>query len=134
MVCDRQLRRQRVFIAYGGNSLIRRLRDAFGGECDFEVCGEATHGAEAVGEAIELHPDLVILELGSSPQEEFEAVKALKRAKPHLPIFLVTERHAMQDEKEALSSGIAAVFEKDCDCKLIIMNARVACGLTSSNL
>lgn len=128
------MRRPRVLIACNDNSLKRRLRDAFGGEGDFEVCGEAIHGAEAVGEAIELHPDLVILELGSSPQERFKAAEALKRARPHLSIFLVTERHGMQDEKEALSSGIDAVFEKDFDYKAIIMNARAACGLTSSNL
>lgn len=128
------MRTLRVYIACSDDSLTRRFRDAFGRERDLEVCGETIHGTEALLEAIEFHPDLVILELGSSPQEEFEAVKALKRARPHLPIFLVTERHAMQDEKEAFSSGIDAVFEKDCDCKLIIMNARVACGLTSSNL
>jgi DNA-binding response OmpR family regulator len=128
------LRSPRVFIACSDNSLMRRLHDAFGREGNFEVCGDAIHRAKAVDEAIELHPDLVILELGSSPQEGFRAAKVLKRARPDLPIFLITERHDMEHEKEALSSGIDAVFEKDFDFKSLIMNARAVCGLTSSNL
>lgn len=123
-----------MVIACSDDSLISRLQDAFGRDGNFEVCGEAIHGPEALGGAIELHPDLVILELGSCPQQGFEAAKALKRARPDLPIFLVTERHGMEDEKGALSSGIDAVFEKDFDSESIVMNARAACGLTSPNL
>lgn len=128
------MRKPRVFIACSDISLIRRLHDAFRSEDHFEVCGEAIYGAEPFGEAIRLHPDLVILELGSSPQEGFNAAKALKKARPDLAIFLITDRHGVHEEKEALASGVDAVFEKDFDYKSMIMNARAACGLTSSNL
>jgi DNA-binding NarL/FixJ family response regulator len=126
------LRRPRVFIACRDISLIRRLHDAFGREDRFEVCGEAIYGAEPFGEAIRLHPDLVILELESSPREGFQAAKALKEARPDLPIFLITNQYGVQEEKEALSSGIEAVFEMDFDCKSIMMNAYAVCGLMSS--
>jgi YesN/AraC family two-component response regulator len=46
------------------NALIRRgLCKLFSREADFEVCGEAENGKEAIAEAQELHPDLILLDL-----------------------------------------------------------------------
>ena len=47
-----------------------------------------------------------------------------------MPIFLITEKCDAREEKEALSHGIDAVFEKDSELKSIVMNARAACGFT----
>jgi chemotaxis response regulator CheB len=46
------------------NAYIRQaLCDLFKREADFEVCGEAVNGKEAIAKARELHPDLIVLDL-----------------------------------------------------------------------
>ena len=46
------------------NAYIRQaLCELFKRESDFEVCGEAKNGKEAIARARELHPDLIMLDL-----------------------------------------------------------------------
>jgi len=46
------------------NFYIRReVGKLFKRESDFEVCGEAENGKEAIAKALELHPDLIVLDL-----------------------------------------------------------------------
>ena len=46
------------------NAYIRQaLCEVFTCEADFEVCGEAENGKEAIAKARELHPDLIVLDL-----------------------------------------------------------------------
>jgi PleD family two-component response regulator len=46
------------------NDLLRRVPcEAFARESDFEVCGEAEDGQDAIDKAERLHPDLIILDL-----------------------------------------------------------------------
>lgn len=126
--------RPRVLIICTDSDLMRTLHDAFSRKGDFEVCGNAFNGAKSIADTLEIHPDLVILELGSFPQAGLEAVKAIKKSNTELPIFLITNRHSMEEEKEAFSHGINVVFERDFEFNSILMNARAICGLTSSNL
>jgi DNA-binding NarL/FixJ family response regulator len=124
----------RVFIACSDAFLFESLCKAFEGERDFEVCGDARDGVEAITRSIKLNPNLVILEMELPLRDGFEVAESLKQTMPEVPIFLVTERHNAQEEKEALSHGIAAVFEKDLDCKSIMMNARATCGFTERDV
>ena len=43
------------------NAYIRQaLCQVFKREADFEICGEAENGKEAIAKALELHPDLIV--------------------------------------------------------------------------
>ena len=45
------------------NAFIRHaLSEIFNRESDFQVCGEAENGKEAIEKAWELHPDLIVLD------------------------------------------------------------------------
>jgi len=73
------------------------LRDAahrFQSQNDFAICGEAQNGVGLIKAAMELLPDLVILEMALPPLDGFEAAEALKLIMPALPVFLMTERIA----------------------------------------
>ena len=46
------------------NAYVRQaLCGQFERESEFEVCGEAENGKEAIAKARELHPDLIVLDL-----------------------------------------------------------------------
>lgn len=118
----------RVLLTCGDVNLCEGLRSSFEAQ-GFVVCGEATNGIKAIKKAMELLPDLVILEKELSSVDGFEVAEALRLILPDVPLFLVAEQHDVEAEKEALSHGIDAVFEKDYDFTSLVMNARAACGL-----
>ena len=118
----------RVFLGCN-DSFCETLRIAFQSQNDFAICGEAQNGVELIKAAMELLPDLVILEMALPPLDGFEAAEALKLIMPALPVFLMTERYCLRIEKHALSIGVDGVFEKTHDLKALVLNARAVCGL-----
>jgi DNA-binding NarL/FixJ family response regulator len=118
----------RVFLTCGDAVLCETLRSSFQAQ-GFVVCGEARNGVKGIKKVMELVPDLVILEKGLFPLDGFEVAEALKLILPEVPLFLVAEHHDLETEKEALSHGIDAVFEKDHDFTSLVRNARAVCGL-----
>ena len=120
----------RVFLASGDQTFCEFLRDFFSSEKQFFVCGEARDAIDAVKMAIELVPDLIVLEEETPPMDIFYTARVIKTALPATPVFLVMDLSDAEAEKKALSNGIAAVFEKNPnDLSLLLKNARAVCGL-----
>ena len=68
------------------NAYIRlALCGLFKRESDFEVCGEAENGKEAIAEALELRPDLIVLDLSMPVMNGLDAARELKRLMPTVP-------------------------------------------------
>ena len=71
------------------NALIRQgLCELFSREADFEVCGEAENGREAIEEAQELQPDLILLDLSMPVMNGLDAARALTRLMPEVPVIM----------------------------------------------
>lgn len=119
----------RVFLASQDPRLSESLRNAFEAEGNFEVCGSATNRLEAVSKALEVSPDLVILDWDLPPKDGFETAEEIKAAVPKVSVFMVAEHPAMETEKEAFAHGIDAMFEKDHDYNSMVANARATCDL-----
>ena len=80
---------------------IRRLLD---GESDIEVVGEASNAVEAVAQARELQPDVVLFDIGMPGQSSFEAVRHIRTAMPNTKIIFLT----MYNDEEYLIQGLEA--------------------------
>ena len=106
------------------------LRESILFEGDCEVCVETIEAVETTKKTIDLLPDLVMLEMEMSLINNPQISEALKLGMTELPVFLITDHYSMEAEKEALSWGMDAVFEKDHDFSSLVMNARAVCGLT----
>jgi chemotaxis response regulator CheB len=71
------------------NAFIREaLRRVFDLEADFEVCGEAANGREAIERAQALRPDLIVLDLSMPVMNGFDAARVLKRLLPTVPLIM----------------------------------------------
>jgi YesN/AraC family two-component response regulator len=71
------------------NALIRQgLCELFSREADFEVCGEAENGRQAIEEAQDLHPDLILLDLSMPVMNGLDAARALTRLMPEVPVIM----------------------------------------------
>jgi DNA-binding NarL/FixJ family response regulator len=93
--------------------LIRRLiRTYLEDHLDFEVCGEASHGEEAVKKASELKPDLIVLDFSMPRMSGLEVAQALQPVLPTTPKILFTAHKDTVPEHLARSVGINAVVSK----------------------
>src|SRR5437588_10504949 len=64
------------------------IRGAVESLTKFSVCGEATNGMEAVQKALELQPDLVVMDLAMPLMNGVEAAMVLRNTMPKVPIVL----------------------------------------------
>src|SRR3989442_3952366 len=88
------------------NALIRQaLCELFKREADFEVCGEAENGREAIEKAQQLHPDLIVMDLSMPVMNGIDAARVLQDLMSRLPLLLFSEYSDVFSEKETRSAG-----------------------------
>jgi DNA-binding NarL/FixJ family response regulator len=107
------------------NTLIRQaLCEMFTREADFEVCGEAENGQEAIEKAQQLHPDLVVMDLSMPVMNGIEAASILKGLMPTVPLIIFSEYSDVFSEKEARSAGVSALVSKSEHVSVLVGKAR----------
>jgi len=79
---------------------------------EWELCGEAENGREAVEQAKRLHPDLILLDFSMPIMNGFQAARELHNLMPETPILMFTIFKTTQMEDEASAIGISAVHSK----------------------
>src|SRR5215469_14875906 len=77
-----------------------------------EVCGGAANGKEAVDNAIQLRPDLIILDLTMPVMGGFEAVRELRKVLPDIPILFYSMHESDQLIKEIRRVGVQGFVSK----------------------
>ena len=100
------------------------LRELFKRESDFEVCGEAENGKEAIAKAQGLHPDLIVLDLSMPVMNGFDAARALKRLMPTVPLIMYSAFGDKVAESQARLIGISEVVSKSEHASVLIHKAR----------
>ena len=73
---------------------------------------ETRDGAEAVSRALEIHPDVVILDLAMPVKDGLTASREISQALPNAPILLCTMHSSPQVELEAKKVGARATISK----------------------
>ena len=107
------------------NEIIRRgLREFFTAEPDFDVCGEAENGREAIEKAQELHPDLIVLDLSMPVMNGIDAARVLRKLMPTLPLIIFSEYSDALSEAEARSAGVSALVSKSEHVLALVAKAR----------
>ena len=104
--------RKQILIADDHEMLRRGLRTMLECEPDWEICGEAVNGQEAVDKAISLSPDLVILDINMPVLNGLAAVRLIKRNRPQTRILIFTVHDSEQTLKEIQSVGANGYLSK----------------------
>jgi two-component system, chemotaxis family, chemotaxis protein CheY len=107
------------------NALVRHaLCEVFRQEADFEVCGEAENGKEAIEKAQGLRPDLIVLDLSMPVMNGLDAARVLKRLMPTVPVIMYSAFGDKLVEKQARLIGISEVVSKAEHAAVLIDKAR----------
>ena len=102
----------RVILADDHVTVRHGLKLLIDAESDMKVVGEASDGEAAVRKALELKPDVVVMDISMPGMNGLAATRALKKAQPNARIVTLT-RHA--DEayfQELLRAGVAGYVLK----------------------
>lgn len=111
------------------NIFIRHaLCEFFQREPDFEVCGVAENGREAINEACRLHPDLIVLDFAMPVMNGLEAARVLRQEMPAVPLIMYSAFEDRSSEQMARNTGFAALVSKSDKISALIDKAR---GLVS---
>ena len=78
----------RILIA-DDNALVRQqVRNLLGRHPDWEICGEAVDGRDAVNKARELNPDVIVLDFAMPEMNGLQSAWEIARLSPSTPILL----------------------------------------------
>lgn len=89
------------------------LKVLLAGRPDCEICGEAGDGKQAVMKAIDLNPDLIILDYSMPGMDGLHVAQEIFKALPAAHILICTLFASRELEREAMKYGIKKVISKE---------------------
>src|SRR5271170_1159930 len=79
---------------------------------EWQVVGEAADGAEAIGMARELQPDIVIMDITMPEMNGLEATPEIKKALPAAEVLIFTQHDSTQMIQQAQNAGASGYLLK----------------------
>lgn len=76
------------------------------------ICGEARTGREAVALALEVHPDIVVMDLSMPELSGVEAIRQIRAALPETEVLILTMHGSGDLAREGLAAGARGVVLK----------------------
>ncbi len=96
------------------HSIVRKgIRALLATERDIQVIGEACDGAEAVEQALALHPDLVLMDLVMPKLDGIEATRQITTRQPGTRVLVLTSFAADDKVFPAIKAGALGYLLKD---------------------
>jgi DNA-binding NarL/FixJ family response regulator len=91
-------------------------------ETEWEIVFEARDGLEAVQKTVELHPDVVLLDLSMPGVNRIEAARRIRQLSPDSKIIILTQNADKDLMTAALQAGaVAYVLKAEMTSKLLSM-------------
>jgi two-component system, NarL family, response regulator NreC len=103
----------RILIADDRESMRTALKLLFLMRPDWEICGEAEDGREAVAKAAELQPDMIVLDFRMLPWDGLQAANKISNTMPATPIVMYTLYKSVELETAAKLAGVRRVVAKE---------------------
>jgi DNA-binding NarL/FixJ family response regulator len=98
----------------------RALRNMLEEQADFEIVAEASNGEEAVSLAIELTPNVVIMDISMPVLNGLEATEKIKARNSDIIILVLTVHEDFEHIIGILESGAAGYLSKSADEEEIV--------------
>jgi DNA-binding NarL/FixJ family response regulator len=102
----------RVLVADDHDAVRMGVRSCLRSQSEIEICGEAANGAEAIEKAVDLRPDIVLLDIAMPILNGFQVAKALRGKLPDTPILFYSVYQTPQMINEAKRVGLRGFVSK----------------------
>lgn len=102
----------RILIADDSPPVRRGLRDLLRRHQDWEVCGEAVDGQDAIQKSRQLAPDVVVLDFSMPGINGIEAAREISKIQPHISVLLCSMFLDSHLARLARNAGITAALSK----------------------
>jgi DNA-binding NarL/FixJ family response regulator len=107
------MKKLRLLIADDHGMVRRGLRAAIEARREWEVCGEAENGRQAVELAKQLRPDLVVLDLTMPELNGLDAARKIRAAVPDAQVLIQTMHDSEALAQEVLAAGARGYLLKN---------------------
>ncbi len=87
----------------------------------WELCGEAADGREAVNMAAQLHPDVVVLDIGMPNLNGLDAARQILLSNPTTMVLVLTMDESERMVREALRAGVRGIVLKSDAARDLIL-------------
>src|SRR4051812_7344771 len=100
------------------------IKTLISAETDMEVVGEASNGTDAVTKAVEVRPDVILMDIGMPGLSSFEATRQIKKNRPETKVLFLT----MYDDEdylvECMEVGAGGYVVKDSPAAQLVSAIR----------
>jgi len=102
----------RILVADDHEVVRRGLCSLLRAQPDWEVCGEAGDGREAVEKTLQLKPEVVILDIGMPNLNGLEATRQILKASSDTKVLILTLHDSEQVVRDILDAGARGFLSK----------------------
>jgi DNA-binding NarL/FixJ family response regulator len=102
----------RILIVDDHEIFRRGLRSLLETHPDWDVCGEATDGQEAVQKSKDLQPDVVVLDITMPGLNGLDATGVIRKEVPKAKVVILSQHQAGLMKQVALTAGAGAYVTK----------------------
>lgn len=95
----------RILIADDHDVVREGLKTLLAARADFRVCAEAATGREALAQALEFKPDVVVLDFSMPELNGLEVTRRIRKALPKTEVLILTMHDSETLAREVLAAG-----------------------------
>jgi DNA-binding NarL/FixJ family response regulator len=100
------VKKLRILIADDHGLVRRGMREVLHSRLGWKVVGAATNGREAVAKAIELKPDVAVVDIGMPELDRIEAARQIRESVPEIKILVLTMNGSDSMIRGGLDAGV----------------------------
>jgi PAS domain S-box-containing protein len=103
------------------HEVVRRgVRSLLQERTDYQLCGEAIDGQDAVEKARELKPDVIVMDVSMPRMNGLEATRIIRAALPDCEVLVLSQHEAPEMARQALRAGARGYVVKSSISKDLI--------------